>query len=215
MHSAPCKVQGFTSNSRIVSMTKGATPHQERDFQRNARKWTRKRISYDFKSTEQLFSPEVVTQADLPIRSFLAGHHRGVESWEVTGGVAKTWTRHATTMRFGFLGFEFMPGMYDMHMWCHTCHTFKWRTTHVYCVLSTLMYAMKLLPDWKLMKLQLFYWMMRRPNNEKLKRCVTKTKHHNMLSYRSQFTILYTLHFTHLRMENAFPSFMTRLRIAL
>lgn len=93
----------------------------------------RKRISYHFKSTEQLFSVKSShTQVDLPIRSFLAGHHRGVKSWEVTGGVAKTWTRHATTMGFGFLGFEFMLGMYDMYMWCHTCHTFKWRTTHVY-----------------------------------------------------------------------------------
>ena len=64
----------------------------------------RKRISYHFKSTEQLFSlKSSYSQADLPIRSFLAGHHRGVESWEVTGGVAKTWTRHATTMGFGFL----------------------------------------------------------------------------------------------------------------
>ena len=160
----------------------------------------RRRFSYHFKSTEQLFSVKSShTQVDLPIRSFLAGHHRGVESWEVTGGVAKTWTRHATTMGFGFLGFEFMSGMYDMYMWCHTCHTFKWRTTHVYCVLSTLMSATKLLPDWKVMKFKLFYWMMSRPNNEKLKRCVTKTKHHNKLSYRSQITILYTVPFTHLR----------------
>lgn len=159
----------------------------------------RRIFSYHFKSTEQLFSVKSShTQVDLPIRSFLAGHHRGVESWEVTGGVGKTWVRHATTMGFGFLGFEFMSGMYDMYMWCHTCHTFKWRTTHVYCVLSTLMYAMKLLPDWKVMKFKLFYWMMSRPNNEKLKRCVTKTKHHNK-SYRSQITILYTVHFTHLR----------------
>ncbi len=186
-----------------------------------ARKWTRARISYDFKSTYiTVFFSEVVYpgRPANPI-VFCRPPPR---SWKLRSDRWRGWNLN-TTMRFGFLGFEFMPRICT----CDVTHVTPLNgEPHVFTVFEHLNvrhetiswlkmneFATILLDAEKTQK-----W---KGSKDVLQRLSTTTSCRTVLN--SQYFTLYRLHFTHCfysipsphSLANALPSFMTRLRIAL